>query len=418
MKRCLPRCSVSNNATKITPTGTYNGPYPTDGGKVPIYSMVNGVIQKRYWVYKNPNWCELCKEPVSLWVNHMGRKDHALMDLHYTALVECPRRWDPTVLAAELAKDLGVDITGYQRQFGRMDGERRNEIYAMLVELEAGGMLYFGEPRSTYLTRMQGSFRGHDHQGSIVLHRYLIAPFVRLFPYAHIQDLSNLLDFVSCSYNMETVYDLCSMYTLDTVAIKANYKSSSPVALGLGGAAAGSSASGGYENQKPVSEEPSKEEQEEAFSRKAIFVRQILGQLRWLSLPDQEHPAGYTFPPYMITLGEILLKALVAEIILARLCEYMVRAEPVWQSCGFERMTKDFNKIVREGNDIRPKPVRYSYRRLSDSYDDLYRMSNNKMEGDVADALRRKGVPIPASLSVAGVQESHKSPSVSPPINK
>ncbi|KEG10743.1 hypothetical protein DQ04_03351060 [Trypanosoma grayi] len=371
------------------PVGSANipSPYVTEGGHVPIWSIVNGIVQKRNWVFRNPEWCDLCKEPVALWVNHHGRKDHALMDMHYTQMVEFPRRWNPEEVLAVFLDELQLPIEVYQRFYTGYERGHRTELYAMLVALEEAKMLYFGEPRDTYLHRMQGGLRGMDHQGALVLHRYILGPFMRLYPNGHIQDYSNLVDFVTCAYNMETVYDLCGFYTLDKVALKADYKASSPAALGLGGIAVHSSATHGFV-QQPTDQQQQQQQQrsgaggsggksaadkdEEAFSRKAVFVRQLLGQLRWLTLPGEEHPAGYTFPPHLMLLGEICLKSLVVEIIAARLCEYMVRVEPVWRDHGFERVKLNVSKLAQSRSDVLPEPVKFFYRPMSPHMDDFY----------------------------------------------
>ncbi|ORC88186.1 uncharacterized protein TM35_000182430 [Trypanosoma theileri] len=364
-------------------------PYAVEGGHVPIWSIVNGIVQKRNWVFRNPEWCDLCKEPVALWVNHHGRKDHALMDMHYTQMIEYPRRWNPEEILNVFFDELQLPVETYQRYYATYEREHRNELYAMLLKLEEAKMLYFGEPRDTYLHRMQGGLRGMDHQGALVLHRYLLGPFMRLYPNGHIQDYSNLVDFVTCAYNMETVYDLCGFYTLDKVALKADYKPSSPAALGLGGIAVHSSASHGFTKQATDQRQELQQQQrqgsvgssggrsaadmeEEAFSRKAVFVRQLLGQLRWLTLPAEEHPAGFTFPEHLILLGEICLKSLVVEIIAARLCEYMVRVEPVWRDHGYERVKLNVDKIMKSHGDILPEPVKFFYRTMSPKLDDLY----------------------------------------------
>ncbi|PBJ80044.1 hypothetical protein BCY84_02071 [Trypanosoma cruzi cruzi] len=394
------------------PVGSANipSPYATEGGHVPIWSIVNGFVQKRNWVFRNPEWCDLCKEPVALWVNHHGRKDHALMDMHYTQMVEFPRRWNPEEILTVFLEELGLSVEAYQKYYGGYEREHRNELYAMLVALEEAKMLHFGEPRDTYLYRMQGGLRGMDHQGALVLHRYILGPFMRIYPNGHIQDYSNLVDFVTCAYNMETVYDLCGFYTLDKVALKADYKPSSPAALGLGGIAVHSSATHGFAQQAMEKPQQTPQPQpqrhmtvgtggrsaadmeEEAFSRKAVFVRQLLGQLRWLTLPDEEHPAGHIFPQHLIFLGEICLKSLVAEIVAARLCEYMVRVEPVWRDHGYERVKLDVDKIMRKENDILPEPVKFFYRPMSPKMDDLY--STNR--GNLDEALE-KAVVAPLS---------------------
>lgn len=412
-------------------------PYPVEGGHVPIYSVVRGIVQKRHWIFRNPEWCDLCKEPVAVWANHHGRKDHALMDQHYTALVEFPRRWNPDLLLNTFADELGISMDPYHDYFRRYDCEYRNELFSMLKALGEGGMLYFGEPRHTFLHRLQGGLRGMDHQGALVLHHYLLGPLMRLYPDGHIQDFSNLVDFITCAYNMETVYDLCNMYALDVIAQEGQFKASSPAAMGLGGASTSSSASTGFHQdvlQAVVADEedggsssgtveggaltngtttrcttfshapntistvaggrshtsgkPSTDE--EAFSRKAVFVRQILGQLRWLTLPGEPvHPAGYTFPPHLMTLGEICVKALVAEIIGARICEYMVRAEPVWRSFGFERKKLEVAKSMAKPMDVVPTPVVYHYRRMDENKEDLFWTGPNKVDAELEEERRR-----------------------------
>ncbi|CBH14223.1 KREPB7 [Trypanosoma brucei gambiense DAL972] len=379
---------LQQQASQNPPVGSANipSPYATEGGHVPIWSIVNGFVQKRNWVFRNPEWCDLCKEPVALWVNHHGRKDHALMDMHYTQMMEYPRRWNPEEVLVAFFDELQLPVETYQRSYTCYERAHRNELYSMLVELEEAKMLYFGEPRNTYLHRMQGGLRGMDHQGALVLHRYILGPFMRLYPNAHIQDFSNLVDFVTCAYNMETVYDLCGFYTLDKVALKADYKPSSPAALGLGGIAVHSSPSHGFVQNAAESQQQSRrasstastgsrsaaDMDEEAFSRKAVFVRQLLGQLRWLTLPCEEHPAGCKFPQHLMLLGEICLKYLVVEIIAARLCEYMVRVESVWRDHGYERVKLNVDKIMKQGRDILPEPIKYFYRPMSPNMDDLY----------------------------------------------
>lgn len=392
------------------PVGSANipSPYATEGGHVPIWSIVNGFVQKRNWVFRNPEWCDLCKEPVALWVNHHGRKDHALMDMHYTQMMEFPRRWNPETILAVFLDELGLPVEVYQRYYTGYEREHRNELYAMLVALEEAKMLHFGEPRDTYLSRMQGGLRGMDHQGALVLHRYILGPFMRLYPNGHIQDFSNLVDFVTCAYNMETVYDLCGLYTLDKVALKADYKPSSPAALGLGGIATHSSAAHGFSQQPRESSPPQQPQrtvaagansrsaadmEEEAFSRKAVFVRQLLGQLRWLTLPGEEHPAGYTFPQHLMLLGEICLKSLVVEIVAARLCEYMVRVEPVWRDHGHERVKLNVDKIMKSEADILPEPVKFFYRPMSPKMDDFY----GTRRGALDETLEKAAIVPPAS---------------------
>lgn len=356
-------------------------PYKTEGGHVPIYSVAHGRIQKRNWIFRNQSWCDLCKEPVALWVNHHGRKDHALLDLHYSQLVEWPRRWRAEDILHTFLSQLKLPVDRYQTYFSHYDRERRNEMYCMILKLEREGVLFLGEPRNSFLYRMQGGLRGMDHQGALVLHEFILGPFMRLYPEGGIQDFSNLVDFVTCSYNMETVYDLCGFYSIDRSG--RDMKPSSPAAMGLGGIASSSSATTGFQSTPAAAaaapataSELAKAEQEEedAFSRKAVFVRQLLGQLRWVLDEDREHPTGKVFPPHVVVLSEILLKSLVAEIIAVRICEYVVRVEPVWRDFGFERKALEVasNKELQRPT-LMPAPgIRFFYRHMSPKHDDLF----------------------------------------------
>ncbi|CAJ1987551.1 KREPB7 [Leishmania donovani] len=461
MTRALRATSTSmSSRTRVTMasaagdngTNVLRPPYPTEGGSVPVYSMMHGQIDKRNWVFRNPQWCELCNEPVSRWLDHQGRKDHALLDLHYSQLAEWPRRWNPEAVLSTFMEHLGIDsVEPYHALFSKLDSEGRTELYAMLVKLEEAGMVHFGSSRDTYLSRMVGGMRGFDHQGALVLHECLMGPFLRLFPNGLIQDYSNLLDFISCGYNMETVYDMCGMYTLDKVALRERYGPSSPAAMGLGGVATCSSASRGYENdllaslsttsssssssaasdsaadaasapgggsgaktrlaqlQAARAAKLQEKSEEEAFSRKTAFVRQLLGQLRWLLMPEQEHPAGFTFPPHIITLGELCLKGLVVAIIEARLCEYMVRAEPVWVSFGLERRKLKQSAIANAG-DVVPQPVQYSYRPMARDLRDLYSTQPSALDAMVQAGLLKKKLPTLKAFGKHEASSAHAKP--------
>ncbi|GET87313.1 hypothetical protein, conserved [Leishmania tarentolae] len=443
------RVTMANGAADQG-TNVLRPPYPTEGGSVPVYSMMHGQIDKRNWVFRNPQWCELCNEPVSRWLDHQSRKDHALLDLHYSQLAEWPRRWNPEEVLATFMDHLGIEsVEPYHALFSKLDSEGRTKLYAMLVTLEEAGMLHFGSSRDTYLSRMAGGMRGLDHQGALVLHECLMGPFLRLFPNGLIQDYSNLLDFISCSYNMETVYDMCGMYTLDKVALRERYGPSSPAAMGLGGVATCSSASRGYENdlfaslsatsssssaafdtaadavsapgvssgtttrlaqlQAARAAKLQEKSEEEAFSRKTTFVRQLLGQLRWLLMPEQEHPAGFTFPPHIITLGELCLKGLVVAIIETRLCEYMVRAEPVWVSFGLERRRLKQSAIAN-ADDVVPQPVQYSYRPMARDLCDLYSTQPSALDAMVQAGLLKKKLPTLKAFGKYEASRAHAQP--------
>lgn len=403
-------------------------PFATEGGSVPVYSMLHGRIQRRNWVARNPNWCDLCSEPVAAWTNHIGRKDHALMDFHYTQMVRFPRRWNPEELMQAFQESLGIDsIEPYHRLFAHHDQTGRNEVHAMLRKLEEAGMLHFGNVKDTYLNVMQGGLRGTEHQGALVLHECLIGPFVHLYPEAHIQDYSNLVDFITCAYNMETVYDMCGMYTLDTIALKSQMGPSSPAALGLGGIATSSSAAFGFNNEGAAAsstttaaagggdasaaqssrqaqmlaakaERDRENMEDEAFSRKATFMRQILGQLRWLLQPDQIHPSGYTFPEHIITLGELCLKALVVQIVATRIVEYMVRVEPVWYNFGFERCKLNVAEVAKKADDVVPRLFTYTHRPVPRTIHEHYSTQSTGMDEYVARALTKKGARVPKAF--------------------
>jgi hypothetical protein len=300
------------------------------------------------------------------------------MDLHYTQMVEWPRRWRPDDVLKSFMEELGVPVEPYQKVCAVDDRNRRNEIYAMILQLEKAEMLFLGDPRNSFLSRMQGGLRGMDHQGALVLHRFILGPFMRLYPDGGIQDFSNLVDFVTCSYNMETVYDLCGFYTLDRIGKE--MRPSSPAAVGLGGIAASSSATTGFSapsdgaSVTASAAATTAAEDEEAFSRKAVFVRQLLGQLRWVLDEEREHPAGKQFAPHLVVLAEILLKALVAEIIAVRVCEYVVRVEPIWRDFGFERkaLIPGTNPALDNPEVTPADGIRFFYRRMSATNDDLF----------------------------------------------
>ena len=320
------------------------------------------------------------------------------MDVHYTQLVEFPRTWDPQRILCSFIDLLGVPLERYHRKYSKYDFERRCEVRSMMTHLEDLGMLFLGDPKQSFLSRVQGGLRGMDNQGALVLHRYILGPFMRLYPDGGIQDFSNLVDFVTCSYNMETVYDVCGFYEIDRLKGKVDLKPSSPAALGLGGIAASSSATTGFQNtalastMSSATQAASDQQHEEAFSRKAVFVRQVLGQLRWAQSEERVHPTGRVFPEYAVVLAEVLLKALVAEIIAVRLCEYMVRVEPVWRDHGFERRElKTYGKEVAEA-DAAPQIVKFSYRRMKPTMDDLYDVTHP--------------VPVPLNPSKSAAQSS------------
>ena len=354
-------------------------PYAVEGGAVPIFQLAaGGRINKRTWNSRNPNWCDLCKEPVSLWANHHGRKDHALLDLHYSSMVEFERNWDAEVLLKAFEDYMGLSIGAYHKNHAETDRRRRLEILALVRFLEREQVLNLTEPRNTFLSRMTGGLRGMDHQGALVMHRELLGTMMRFYPDGGIQDFSNLLDFISCAYNLETVYDLGGYAAVDPAAVDGQMKlgSTSPSALGLGGAAVGSTAANGFGSTTATGagdrsgEALTDQEHQEAFSRKAVFVRLIFGQLRWVSVEDQVHPTGRVFPHHIVLSCELLLNMLMAECIAVRICEYMVRVESVWRHHGLERKKKGPNEV--QNRESTPRPLRYSYRPMSTTYDDLF----------------------------------------------
>ena len=321
-----------------------------------------------------------------MWANHHGRKDHALLDLHYSSMVEYDRSWDAEVLLKMFQEYLGEPITSYHRKHAETDRRRRVEILALVKFLEKEQVLNLTEPRNTFLSRMTGGLRGMDHQGALVMHKELMGTMLRFYPDGGIQDFSNLLDFISCAYNLETVYDLGGYSILDPAAKDGQMKlgSTSPSAMGLGGAAVGSTAAHGFgataqDAAKNMSEGDgamTDQEHAEAFSRKAIFVRLIFGQLRWVTVEDQVHPTGRVFPHHIVLSCELLLKMLMAECIAVRICEYMVRVESVWRQHGLERKKKAPREVERRQET--PNVLRYSYRPMSSTYEDLYSLSNNE----------------------------------------
>lgn len=303
---------------------------------VPLYQVTHGRITKRQWNARNVAWCDICKEPISLWVNHIGRKDHALLDTHYTQHVEWERRWLPIDVLTYCCDQIGVGMASIHRWHGSDDTQRRNDIFALVKYLEGEKLLRLGDVRSTFLSRLQGMMRGMDCQGAMVFHEMLLPPLLRLFPEGHIFDYSNFVDFVSCSYNLETVYDLCGFATLDPTPMM---RATSPGAVGLGYQGIAGSAEG--ISGSTTSETINEADNEAMFSRKAMFLRSILGQLRWTTTEDQVHPTGKTIAAHLVVTGKLLVQALMTELLHVRICEYIVRSEPVWMEFGLEQKKRD-----------------------------------------------------------------------------
>lgn len=74
--------------------------------------------------------------------------------------------------------------------------------------------------------------------------------------------------------------------------------------------------------------------EELTYNGKGAVVRSILGQLRWVLEPDSTIPpsqidALIRNEPHLVTVGELVARLLIAEIVVAKVTEYVCRVEAV-----------------------------------------------------------------------------------------
>lgn len=81
------------------PSAPAPAPRPTPSPPAPL-----DPCQGRAW-NATPHWCALCREPINAWNDHRGKRDHICLEMFFTALVHCERRWDPVEVWAEVDAD-------------------------------------------------------------------------------------------------------------------------------------------------------------------------------------------------------------------------------------------------------------------------------------------------------------------------
>ena len=251
------------------------------------------------------------RSPRSVPGNNGGRMDHPLAayhnavernDRHRRTELTCMLKFliDEGVVSDELHAEPfsgpinpTVMMRWRKRLLKRMSERRTHGSLHLTVDDQQDDEL----PALLDLRDMKSLFAGLYWQGALTLHQLLPQMFLHLFPDAALFNFSNLEDFISCAWNIETAYDLLSLQQLDVSAEKLRRSHNErggggavPANHGRGDhhAAAdqdiadttrdSASAGAAAAQNKLVGEQRN---DEELFSWKANFVRSILGQLRW-----------------------------------------------------------------------------------------------------------------------------------------
>lgn len=365
------------------------------GDRVPVFSVNRGAVTKRDWTFTHEIWCSICLEPVSTWLTHIGRKDHALQDAHYDSIVDLPgRRWDPRAVllgatrsaqrpASEGGDELRAlsnfgdgapELQSYQRVVDSDEYRRRWEMAAMIQFLADRGVLCLDRDQADAHQHKHHWF-GSNTDAHMLLHSHMIPELLRLQPLCDLPLLSNYEDFVSSSYNFETVYDLCGFAALDPDGRIANQEAADELAASapssqpqqqpmdglrrlsaVGDRAANFSATTVESAGAALEPTAGEEVDDVSVSHKAHFIKNIMRQLRWMVMetePPNELMAEV--PEALVAIGQLLVRALLAELVHARVCEYMVRAEVPWRRYGMERRVLAGDSAVDEPRRLRSR---------------------------------------------------------------
>lgn len=311
-------------------------------------------------------------------------------------------------------------VVPYQEAYDKGQLVRRSELTAMLAHLIDVGVIGTTAEAST---GNRSHWFGGYLDAHLVIHEFLLLPLVRLFPATDLPLLCNYEDFVSASYNLETVYDVCGFAQIDPEASGHGAsdnaqaqaaQASSPQLTSWGGSMM--MGSGVVASPSPVTsandpedggtgsacegDEPALSPSEAVrFHHKTNFVKGALAQLRWC-VKDREPPreivdmlGGMGSPQYAVaeTLGKRACRALLNEMIDMRICEYMVRSEQVWHRVGRERRlltgdadTDDAMAAVSRW-DATPPPFTARYCSRGGGADDLYDVPHELLRESLAD---------------------------------
>lgn len=300
-----------------------------EGGRVPVLIQSSGRPVKRQWVSDNPNWCKICREAFNWWPQHHSKSDHHCQEMSYTAIMNYPRRWNCAIILDSMKARLNLELAQCHNFYKRNDNERRLEILHMIQHLIDQRMILCGpNAKYSHVSKMQGML-----QSMLIEFGYLKTPLMKLYPDADVGGMTYMTGFLMSTYNLECVFDLC-----------------------------------GFKHLR-IDPDDQKVRGAEGLYSKPGFIRAVIGQLRWC-MERAPHPLGFEQPPHLQELGEITVKALLAEIVDGRVCEYIVRAEPVWRESGMERRKVKLRKEIVSDN--APALECVSYRPLDRSGDDRY----------------------------------------------
>jgi hypothetical protein len=308
---------------------------------VPIFSASpNGKFVKRYWAHRHDGWCDACGEPIPVWVQHMGRMDHSLLDAHYNSMADYPhRRWSAGSVLTDARRRFGVKASATAWMQVASDGEhaRRTHIHALVCWLRDQGALDLGQLSDGPLASL-----GAGLQGSMVQFNLFPKIILQHFPNGSVAMLSDIMCFVLANYNMETVYDLCSFASIDDAVNSADtmedlppFAAKAAAARSFGSVNEGAADDGGGEPAEEAGAGSAV-----GFSRKGSFVRGILGQLRHL-YEGRDDPLGREILTVHRAAAAELCRHIIVESFFVRTAEYSVRMEPVWQRHGCEQLRAD-----------------------------------------------------------------------------
>ncbi|CCW67365.1 unnamed protein product [Phytomonas sp. Hart1] len=300
-----------------------------------------------------PNWCSLCVEPLNIWNEHIGKRDHICLEMFYDALIHYERRWDPSSVWADVddvfchvKRPSEVHDTLRETEFNCLPSSssaldcanraydqgtkaRRHELLACLQYL-----LFCGVIQLDTNNLNQVSFIG-----SLVLFKELFSPLAQVFPLSNAKEVSALTQMISASYNFETVFDLCRMDTLvpaELLQARRGPSSKPPTTI--------MEDSGLHDDPRLAEDDADDGAWEKAvegvipYTFKGTFCRALLGALRWALEPDSgDPPAAITAPEFAqksniyTILATHTARLLLSEIIDCKLTEYVVRVEGVFR---------------------------------------------------------------------------------------
>jgi hypothetical protein len=217
-----------------------------------------------------------------------------LLDFHFQCIVEYDRRW-LAFNVLQSFKKLGPDLTQYQAVIAHDEHQRRRDVALMTQALVLRGVINLDDGAGLL---QRGGFFGAHLLAHLLLHEFIPIAAFGMFPHADVANNSNIEDFVSSGYNMETAYDMCGFAR---IANKGQHASADADQHGYVG-------------------------------QKSNFIRAILSQLRPAYLHESE--AQTVTEAANCVVGGILCRAVLTELVHCRIEEYVVRAEPIWRQLG------------------------------------------------------------------------------------